>query len=91
MSHIFKRLIASLLALILFAGTAPLARAASPAPPASPAASAPEDGEADDSQNPAPTPPRLSYTNGDVSFWRPGGEDWAPAQVNTPLAPGDQL
>ena len=27
----------------------------------------------------------------DVSFWRPGGDDWAPAQVNTPLAPGDQL
>jgi hypothetical protein len=94
MSHLFKRLIASLLALILFVGAAPLARAASPAPPAPPAppAAAPSDaGEADDSQNPAPTPPRLSYTNGDVSFWRPGGEDWAPAQVNTPLAPGDQL
>jgi hypothetical protein len=95
-----KRLIASLLALILFVGAAPLARAASPAVPAppappaaatTPAASTPEDGEADDSQNPAPTPPRLSYLNGDVSFWRPGGEDWAPAQVNTPLAPGDQL
>jgi uncharacterized protein DUF6600 len=95
MSSIVKRLIASLLALILFVGAAPLARAASPAvpaPPAPPAAAATaEDGEADDSQNPAPTPPRLSYTSGDVSFWRPGGEDWAPAQVNTPLAPGDQL
>ena len=94
MINIFKRLIASLLALILFVGAAPLARAASPAvpaPPAPPAAAAPEDGEADDSQNLAPTPPRLSYINGDVSFWRPGGEDWAPAQVNTPLAPGDQL
>jgi hypothetical protein len=94
MSGIFKRLIASLLALILFAGAAPLARAASPAvpaPPAPPAAVTTEDGEADDTQNPAPTPPRLSYINGDVSFWRPGGEDWAPAQVNTPLAPGDQL
>jgi hypothetical protein len=89
-----KRLIASLLALMLFVGSAPLARAASPAvpaPPAPPAAASTEDGEADDSQNPAPTPPRLSYLNGDVSFWRPGGEDWAPAQVNTPLAPGDQL
>ena len=94
MSHTFKRLIASLLALMLFVGAAPLARAASPAPPAPPAppaASGPAEGEADDNQNPAPTPPRLSYTNGDVSFWRPGGEDWAPAQVNTPLAPGDQL
>ena len=38
-----------------------------------------------------PTPPRLSFLDGDVSFWRPGGDDWAPAQVNTPLAPGDQL
>ena len=94
MSSIFKRLIASLLALILFVGAAPLARAASPAvpaPPAPPAAATTEDGEADDSQNPAPTPPRLSYISGEVSFWRPGGEDWAPAQVNTPLAPGDQL
>jgi len=37
------------------------------------------------------TPPRLSYTDGEVSFWRPGAQDWAPAQVNTPLAPGDEL
>jgi hypothetical protein len=37
------------------------------------------------------TPPRLSYTEGSVSFWRPGGDDWAPAQVNTPLAAGDEL
>ena len=38
-----------------------------------------------------PTPPRLVYTHGAVSFWRPGAEDWGPAQVNTPLAPGDLL
>ena len=98
---ILKRMIASVLALTMFVGTVPLARAASPAvpaPPAPPAGAPPpapaattEEGEADDSQNTAPTPPRLSYVNGDVSFWRPGGEDWAPAQVNTPLAPGDQL
>ncbi len=37
MSSIFKRLIASFLALILFVGAAPLARAASPAVPAPPA------------------------------------------------------
>ena len=94
MINTFKKITASFLALILFVGAAPLARAASPAvpaPPAPPTAAAPEDGEADDSQNPAPTPARLSYTNGEVSFWRPGGDDWAPAQVNTPLAPGDQL
>src|SRR5213593_4032346 len=38
-----------------------------------------------------PTPPRLSFVDGEVSFWRPGAQDWAPAQVNTPLAPGDEL
>ena len=37
------------------------------------------------------TPPRLSYAEGEVSFWRPGAEDWAPAQLNTPLTPGDEL
>ncbi len=36
-------------------------------------------------------PARLSYLVGAVSFWRPGAQDWAPAQVNTPLAPGDEL
>ena len=39
----------------------------------------------------ARVPPRLSYVHGDVSFWRPGAEAWAPAQVNTPLAAGDLL
>ena len=39
----------------------------------------------------AQTPPRLSYTKGEVSFWRPGAQDWSEAQINTPLAPGDQL
>jgi len=37
------------------------------------------------------TPPRLSFTDGAVSFLRPGAEDWTPARVNTPLAPGDEL
>lgn len=37
------------------------------------------------------TPPRLSFIEGQASFWRPGAEDWAPAQVNTPLWPGDAL
>ena len=36
-------------------------------------------------------PARLSYFTGEVSFWRPGAADWAPARVNTPLAPGDLL
>ncbi len=37
------------------------------------------------------TPARLSFTSGEVSFWRPGADDWVPAQINTPLAPGDTL
>src|SRR5687767_13510108 len=37
------------------------------------------------------TPPRLSYVDGQVSYWRPGSEDWIPAQLNMALAPGDQL
>ena len=26
-----------------------------------------------------------------MSFRRAGAQDWAPAQINTPLAPGDEL
>jgi hypothetical protein len=37
------------------------------------------------------TPPRLSFVDGQVSFFRPGADDWVRAQVNTPLSPGDQL
>src|SRR5512135_2071558 len=37
------------------------------------------------------TPPRLSFTKGEVSFWRAGAADWSQAQINTPLAPGDQV
>jgi hypothetical protein len=37
------------------------------------------------------TPPRLSFVDGQVSFWRPGAQEWVQAQVNTALAPGDQL
>lgn len=46
-----------------------------------------------DPEGPAPdlTPPRLSFIEGQASFWRPGAEDWAPARVNTPLWPGDAL
>jgi hypothetical protein len=38
-----------------------------------------------------PTPPRVGFVDGQVSFLRPGSPDWTQAQVNTPLAPGDQL
>jgi hypothetical protein len=37
------------------------------------------------------TPPRLSFTDGEVSFFRPGTDGWAPARVNLPLAAGDEL
>jgi hypothetical protein len=37
------------------------------------------------------TPPRLSYLQGEVSFWRPGAEDWVSAMLNIPLSPGDGL
>jgi hypothetical protein len=50
----------------------------------------PAESDAPDSDADA-TPARLSYTSGSVSFWRPGGADWAPAQTNTPLAAGDEL
>jgi hypothetical protein len=37
------------------------------------------------------TPMRLSYADGNVSFWRYGATDWVDAQLNTPLAAGDSL
>jgi hypothetical protein len=40
---------------------------------------------------PAWTPPRISYLDGEVSFWRSGAPDWSRAVVNTPLASGDEL
>jgi hypothetical protein len=45
----------------------------------------------DRAQTAAATPARISYINGDVSFWRPGAAEWTLARVNTPLAPGDSL
>jgi hypothetical protein len=46
---------------------------------------------AQDDDPTGPTPPRLGFIDGDVSYWRPGAEDWAPAQVNTALAAGDEV
>ena len=37
------------------------------------------------------TPPRLSFVDGQASFWRPGAEEWVQARLNTALAPGDEL
>ncbi|MEQ1593239.1 MAG: DUF6600 domain-containing protein [Thiobacillaceae bacterium] len=46
---------------------------------------------ADDDEAWAPTPPRLSYIDGEVSYWREGAADWARAQPNLALAEGDSL
>ena len=72
-----RRIIGFLLALGVLTAVAPTAQAAD--------APTPEQAAIDQ------TPPRLSFVDGQVSFWRPGAQDWAQAQVNTPLAPGDQL
>ena len=37
------------------------------------------------------SPLRLSYVEGEVSFWRQGASDWVEAPLNTPLAAGDAL
>lgn len=44
-----------------------------------------------DDQRSAINPLRLSYINGNVSFWRYGAADWVEARINTPLAVGDAL
>ena len=46
---------------------------------------------ADETADVGRTPPRLSFTAGNVSFWRPGTEDWVAARLNMALAPGDML
>ena len=42
-------------------------------------------------QQDMPAPPRIGMVSGTASFWRPGAENWSPAQVNTALAAGDAL
>ena len=46
---------------------------------------------AEEGDKTAVSPMRLSYAEGDVSFWRDGATDWVNAQLNTPLAVGDAL
>src|SRR6059036_760198 len=78
MKTLATRALATLLAVTITASAAPTARAAVPtAPP--------------DASPLGLIPPRLSYLDGEVSFWRPGAQDWSPAEVNIPLAPGDEL
>ncbi|HTO12761.1 MAG TPA: DUF6600 domain-containing protein [Candidatus Binatia bacterium] len=84
-----RRATAVLLVFLLLVGGAPaIGHAQAPPPPgAPPAAGSPGAG----SDAIGATPPRLGYAQGPVAFWRPGAADWAPAQVNTPLVPGDEL
>jgi hypothetical protein len=70
-----RRIVAVLVMLAAIVSGAALAWADEPAPPGQPEA----------------TPARVSYIHGEVSFWRPGAEEWAEARTNTPLAPGDLL
>ena len=83
-----RRILAGLLALLLVIGATPPAWAGSSTPPPPAETGAPADSETD---APEATPPRVSYIHGEVSFWRPGAADWAPAALNMPLAPGDVL
>lgn len=46
---------------------------------------------ADDDEAWTPTPPRLSFIDGEVSYWRLGAEDWVRARPNLALAEGDAL
>ena len=78
-----RRSFAALLALSIVFGSTNYAVVAAQTPPPGPTET-PSDFE-------EVTPPRLSYLRGDVSFWRPGAEDWGPATLNTPLSPGDTL
>ena len=85
-----RRIVASVLALTMLSSGPGFVWAADAPPPAPAAPPVPEGAEV-----PTPstdvTPARVSYLNGEVSFWRPGAQDWAPAKLNTPLAPGDVL
>jgi hypothetical protein len=84
-----RRAVVGVIGLMLVAALGAVPWAATPGwaqltPPGIPAAPGPV-------AEPPSTPPRLSYLVGPVSFWRPGAVDWAPAQINLPLAPGDLL
>jgi len=72
-----RRLIRLVLVLGMLTGGAAVAQAAD----------GPEPQQTDIEQ----TPPRLSLVDGKVSYWRQGADDWSTAQINTPLAPGDEV
>jgi len=90
-----RETVAALLMLSMVVSAPGLLRAADdpPAPPPGPVPAIPPAPAGAQRATPSAevTPARVSYINGEVSFSRPGAQDWTPAQVNTPLAPGDAL
>jgi hypothetical protein len=91
-----KRLFSALLVLAMTISGTGYVLAADPVPPPPPLPTEgqgqfPGPGSQETTTAPAGeiTPARVSYIDGEVSFWRPGATDWTPATVNTPLAPGD--
>src|SRR5712692_4398609 len=84
------RIVAVLLVLAMAASGTGFVRAGDAQPPAPTSPPAPAGAQAP-GQSTEATPPRVSYINGAVSFWRPGAQDWSSATINTPLAPGDVL
>lgn len=69
----------------------PQAQAPLPPQASAPPLAAPQENGGESAAQVGRTPVRLSMINGQVSFWRPGAQDWTPAQLNFPLAPGDAL
>jgi len=45
----------------------------------------------EDADKSSVNPMRLSYAEGEVSFWRYGAPDWVEARLNTPITAGDSL
>ncbi len=80
-----RRIIGTMVVLGLLLGVVRPAGAQSAPPPALAGA------QETSAQSVDTTPARVSYLDGQVSFWRPGAQDWTPAALNTPLAPGDVL
>jgi hypothetical protein len=81
-----SKIVALALAVSLVAGLVPFAAGQTPPQP-----QPPSQGQEPGPESGGRTPPRLSFVDGQVSYFRPGAQEWAQAQVNIPLAAGDEL
>ena len=88
-----KRLFSALLVLAMTISGTGYVLAADPIPPPPPLPTEgqgqfPGPGAQETTTAPAGeiTPARVSYIDGEVSFWRPGATDWTPATVGAPAA-----